>query len=53
MTRAMLSRIIKLEDRSGAAAVPVRVAIHWPGQPVPEGAGIVVEVVDGRKLKPV
>lgn len=48
MTRALNARLSRLENRSVAQAVPVRVAIHWPGQPVPEGAGVVVEVVDCR-----
>ena len=50
MTRALLNRIAKLEDRSGAAAVPAKVLM--PGQEPPAGwtgPVVQVQVVDGRR----
>lgn len=50
MTRALLNRIAKLEDRSGAAAVPA--VVLMPGQAPPAGwtgPVIRVQVVDGSR----
>lgn len=55
MSRVLLRRVIKLEQRADDGKPPVPALILFPGQEQPEGFTgplVRIQIIDGRKVGP-